>query len=214
MTVKKILFLCLAVPCFSIAKAQADSLKQYYFKEIGWRISLPARLEMMDEAARERLNKKGTNSLLAGNGLDTSIQIAKYQNLIAIRPDMLNYMGAEIKATDKKIDAGWNNLQQTLSEMITKSFEAKKTKVDTLTTWERVSGVKFRCFTAGIHMGSDILVMKMYATILNGYDAGITFCYMNGYETLGKQLLGYFKASRFETIRQQNSKHSKAINAD
>src|SRR5438045_9736818 len=83
--------LFLFITLFSHAQDK-DSVKQYYFRELGWRINLPANLQMMDKGQMDQIYNKGKKDLLKANGLDEHSKVERYKTLIAIHAERANDM--------------------------------------------------------------------------------------------------------------------------
>jgi hypothetical protein len=198
----------------AVSKAQDSvEVKEYFFKDIGWHINIPAHYTMVDEAHQDETFERGRKAMLESNGFDSTTQIDRYEMLIAIHPDMLNYIDAQQKKFDVKNDGDWNDTQYRINEMTTTTLTSKlpNIKIDTLTSFEKIGGVLFRSFTTKLHintMQGGVYTLKMYSALINGYDVGINICYLENAECAGKEFLKMFQNSRFTTSVKTPGKNS------
>lgn len=209
---KTILSILILVTIATSLKAQnTDSTTEYSFPKIGWKIILPSSYKQWNtvEVDRDKLEEKGTKMLLSANGYDTVTKIEAYENLISLHPDQFNYMDAVMHTFDFKTEGDWNSTVQALHQMVAKTFEvqAPEAKMDTVTTWEEISNVQLTHFslTLIIKEGFPKLQMDFFATLINGYDVGFNFVYLNKEGSIGKDFLQLFYQSKFVRIQKKSN---------
>src|SRR5205085_795185 len=72
--------------------------KEYFFKEIGWTITLPQDFKTLDSSENERINKRGLKAIEESN--EITADIIQLKTLIAASKDVYNYFNSTIRRFD------------------------------------------------------------------------------------------------------------------
>lgn len=193
----------LVIVSSAFGQSEEQPLHLYNFPEIGWQINLPAKYKQWDKLEEEKLNKKGVKAILSANGYDSNAKIDPYITLISIHPDQFNYMDAKILHYNEAKDGNWDETQTLVNQMVYKTFNAlsEKITIDTVTSSERIGGILFHKFDVTLTFQTKYPTLRliMYAALINGYDVGINFMYLDKEGAIGKEFFEYFHKSTFNT---------------
>lgn len=171
-----ILFLLIEVSL----EAQTEG-KNFYFKEIGWSLVLPATFHVNDTETDKKLQDKGIETLENGNDLKVG-DISALKDLISASKGEFEYINATIRPISKAEEKQYQRSIDSVKLMLYKALEAKapSAKIDTLTKIDTLNGLIFDKFEMTITMnGTKLLTMIVMSKAYKGYDFGITYVYLN-----------------------------------
>lgn len=182
----------------------AEPIHVYNFPELGWELKLPAKYKQWDKLKEEKQKEKGEKEILSANGFDSNTKLTPYITLISLHPDQFNYMDAQIQHYNESTDGNWEETQTSVNQMVYNTFKAQSAKltIDTVTSSERIGGIQFHKFDITITFPAKFpnLRLIMYAALINGYDVGINFMYLEKEGAIGKEFLEYFYKSSFSKV--------------
>ena len=175
----KPLFLLIALTVSASIYSQENG-KTFYFKEVGWTITLPFEYKTLDSIENSKTNNRGLKAIEESTGLTADISDTK--TLISATRNTYNYFNSTIRPYNIKTDGNYDSTSKLVKDLVYKTFydQMPDAKIDSSSTILLLSGISFDKFQVamelknGIHMNM-ILLSKHY----NGYDFGISYLYLD-----------------------------------
>jgi hypothetical protein len=181
---------------FITSKAQ-DSMRKYFFKEVGWTMYVPAGFRVMDSAeiavSRERGKQKMED--VSGVKLDHS----STRTLISASKSKGNFISATIRPYDAKRDGDFSAFVQGVkaNTYLTLAGKLPDVKLDSVSSRETIDGLSFEKFRMWVTIeGRVVLNSFLLMRLQRGYEFGITYLYMT--DEAKNEIEGILKGSRFE----------------
>lgn len=182
---------------FLLTHASAQQIgKIYFFKEIGWTITLPSDFKTLDSIEDAERNERGLKAIEESN--EIKADITELKTLIAASKNVYNYFNSTITPFDPKKDGDYDSSSKTVKDMVYKTFLDKMptAKIDSVTTSEVIDGLLFDKFHVTIIIKENFIMnMFLLSKYYKGYDFGISYLYLD--EKTKEQIETMLKTSKF-----------------
>ena len=194
MKVKILLLLLLltTVDCFS------QDLKQFYSKEFNWRIDIPDGFTTVSAQKAEETDAKGKLALekTLGQPIENkAIDIFRFQR------DKQNYFQANYQPYDERKDGKYRKNLGMLHKVVYQTFATQfpTVKIDSVTTTETISGIKFVAYKMSINIpNKGTMEMYMYSHLFGKKDFTVTIICRD--EKVGQDILAAWRGSKFSRM--------------
>jgi len=157
-----------------------DSARKYYFREIGWTMTLPPYFIIQDSTANRR--RLGRAKELMEEATNFTTDTTGTITLLAAKKDNLNYFYAGITPFSSRKDGNWDSLISFSKGELYRAFVIKlpEAKIDSVGTTNLFGGLTFSKYkititTENRTVINSVLVSKLY----KGYTFAITYFYNN-----------------------------------
>jgi len=180
-----------------ICAQQTDKI--YFFKEIGWTITLPSDFKALDSIENAKKNERGLKAIEESN--EIKADITELKTLIAASKDTYNYFNSTITPFDPKVDGPYDSTNKIVKDMVYKTFldNMPNAKIDSVTTEETIDGLFFDKFHVTITIKENfILNMFLLSKYYKGYDFGISYLYLD--VKTKEQIETMLKNSKFKKL--------------
>jgi hypothetical protein len=171
--------------------------RQFYFKQVGCAVALPAAFKILDSAAEAVINEKGKQVL--ESAMDGEVDLSSTITLFSATLDMYNYFNATLTPFDPDADGDWNENNGLVKKAVMEAFaqNMKDAKLDSSSSKTTIDGLSFDKFkvtasVAGKTLFTTVILSKLY----KGYDFGISYLYMD--EKTEKMILDILSGSTFK----------------
>jgi hypothetical protein len=162
-----------------IIKAQETGTK-YFFKEIGWTITLPAEFKILDSSENAKKVERGVKMVEESNGITTGI--TKMKTLITATKDKYNYFNSTMTPFDSTGDESYDATTQIVKDMLYKTYFDKMAgaKIDSITTIDTIDGLSFDKFHVTITLKQNLILNTfMLSKYYKGYVFFISYLYLD-----------------------------------
>jgi hypothetical protein len=174
-----------------------DKDRQFYFKEVGWAVALPAAFKVLDSAAEAAMNEKGKQVL--ESAVDGEVDLSSTITLFSATLDIYNYFNATLTPFDPDADGDWSENNAFVKKAVMEAFaqNIKDAKLDSSSSKTTIDGLSFDKFevTASIG-GKTLFTTVILSKFYKGYDFGISYLYMD--EKTGKIIMDILSGSTFK----------------
>lgn len=196
----KIIFPCLLFLLIALASnAQRDGAYRLYFKEVNWSIDIPNEFQLLDADLLTQIQDVGEQTI--SEVYENRVPIEDYSNLFAVKASGIEYMAAVAKPYKSQKQEDWLQSVAQQKNLLAYAFAQKMpdSRIDTLTTREKVGGKTFERIDISIHLPGNGGTIKtiLYTALLNGYDFALTIVYNSKNESTGEQFLKAWRSSAF-----------------
>ena len=191
---KKILFLLAIFACFT-SYAQEKGTK-FYFKEIGWKVTLPNTFVMATEEENKNDMQRGVN--LIENANDVVVEdLSDLKDLIsATKGD--NYINATISPYHPETDGDYLENGEAVKQIIYRTFEnMPNATLDSSSSKVVIDNLSFEKFSIKLTINKEpLLTMILISRLYKGYDFGITYLYQD--ENTKQEIEKMLSESKFD----------------
>jgi len=163
-----------------IENGSLNERNEYSAAEIGWKTVTPDDWQVLTKKEKEEMTKNGASAIKKATDLE--IADSSLIELINLQKDRFNSLLSTIQPYEEVPGESYETNNETLKELIKKTYESNNIKADYASSKETIDGLEFLVFSVNIYSPDKskiILSQKMYSRILNGYDFGITMVYNN-----------------------------------
>lgn len=138
-----------------------------YNKDFDWSITIPEGFDTLTAKEWERIQGKGAEVIKKAYGVEIK---DRPQTIFVFRSNKLNSFEANWEPFDTVTDGNFDELAQLTNEMIYGAFEAQMpdAKLDSSSSTETISGLKFRVFSVNIRMPNKTILECIHYTRLFG----------------------------------------------
>jgi hypothetical protein len=194
MNFQTISYRLLGCSLFFIASC-TDKGNKYDFNEVGWTISVPGDLELMDEPSLTAMNDLG--KMIIENGNDTMAN-SNSKTLFCIKGDNLNYLSASITPITAEYIEGFKKGNRAQKDFMYTTMKAQMqgASVDTVSSLENINSKSFDRFDLDISFPyKGTMNIQLYSAIISDYELGITIAYVD--KNMGKKFASIIHRSTF-----------------
>ena len=177
--IMKSFFIILAICGHLSLKAQDDGTK-YYFKELGWSITLPNSFSITDSNIAKQYQQKGIALIEESNDVKMG-DLNDLKDLITANKNKFNYFNATIRLYDLKKEGDYLEASDSVKRTVYRSFvNLPKVDLDSFSNTEIIDNVSFDKFSVIISINKKkYMTMVLLAKLYKGYDFGITYLYLD-----------------------------------
>ena len=174
--------------------------KAYKFSSIGWTVSVPSDLEIIDSLTLKQWNSNGDK--LAQKASGTEAEIEAPNTLISLQKGLGNDFISNTTPFDTTKDGNWKDHFQFSKELLYKMFQTAtqnidNVQIDTSSSFELIDNKLFNKFNVKIVVPNrKDINMDVFGILRNGYDFGITIVSQD--ESIRQRFLGILKTSKFD----------------
>jgi hypothetical protein len=183
--------LLLCCQCFA-----QQSTNEYFFKEVGWSITLPDDFYITDSAVAAATREHGKKAMEEVTGV--SPDMSTTTTLITANKNKYNYFSATITTLNVQESKDFAARAQQVKNLMYKTFCGKMpdAKIDTSSTQETIDGLLFDKFQMTVSMKEKVLFnMYLLVKLHKGYDFGISYLCLD--EATKEQVETMLKHSKF-----------------
>lgn len=195
MKIVKILSLVLFIGiqcCFSQTNSKP---KVVNIKEFNWKVTIPKNFALIDGKEWDKVEKRGEKAIedTFGEGI-----INQATTLFAYKNGQFNIFEANWQPFDSKLDGDYLETYSEVNKMIYQTFEAQmpKAKLDSISSTQKISGLKFRRFDITINLPNGMILKIIgFSRLFDKKEFTVNITFID--EKIGEKMLDAFQKSRF-----------------
>lgn len=192
--VRTLIMVCFLL-AFEIASAQ-ELERKYFFKEVGWTISLPADFKTIDSVDNLKRMERGVKAIEKANNIDADASSTR--TLISATKNKYNYFNVTLTPFNTMKEGNWEASNQKLKDLVYKTMEARmgNAKLDSSSSNEFIDGLKFSKFHVSAVLNNEVKFdMFILVRFHKGFDLGVTYLSLD--DRTRQQIESMLKNSRF-----------------
>ena len=172
--------------------------KTFTFNDVGWTMTLPSQMKVVDSAGVAKINQKGKALMEQSTG--AKLDISTTRTLITARKGAgSSYFTSTITPFDPQKDGGWDSSNQAVKELIFKTFtdQMPDAALDSASGPVKVGGLDFDRYRITISIkGKPLFTMFLLSKLYKGYDFGISYLYTD--DQTKSQMESILASSKFQ----------------
>lgn len=175
---------------------QDPAKKEFYNKDFGWKISIPAGFTSVPPKEWKKMQNKGLEAIedtYEGEVINQSRTIFVFKN------GDFNYMEANWQPFDAEVDGNYDESWQSVNEIVYETYQSQMpgVKLDSSSATASIGGLLFREFEIGISFPNGMrMTTKMFSRLFEEKEFSLNIVYMD--DEQGKAMTEAWRKSVFE----------------
>jgi hypothetical protein len=193
------LLACLTILACNQNQQDTKSENVFYNETTGWEIQLPngwTTISKEENSAEKQIGKKALEEVFDG---DIN---PDYDVLLSIKNSKNASLTATLEKFEEAYEGEWNDNNVFLKELMYKAFSHQNILIDTTSSVDTIDNIPFSVFNISIYARNKTLILNqiLYATLINGFDFGVTVNYVEREDK--EALMNALRSSKFNRAWQ------------
>lgn len=193
---KYLFWLMLSAAVLAACSRPSNPGKEVYNADFKWTITIPEGFENVDAEEWARMQGKGSEALENATGQEI-VNLAK--DIFVVQSGRSNYLEANYQPFDEAVDGSYAEANKAVNGLLYETFISQMPgiKIDSATTTETISGLKFKAMKMKIiYPNNATMFFEMHSRLFDKREFTVNIIYVD--EKKGDQMRDAWTKSKFD----------------
>lgn len=169
--------------------------QEIHNQDFNWTITIPENFEAISSSESEKMQNKGVD-IIENTYQEEIVNQAK--TIFVFKNDQFNYFESNYQPFDPAVDGDFMETWRGVNGILYQTFQAQMpgTKVDTVTTVEKIDGLEFQTLKMKVEYANKMVFnLLMFSRLFDKREFNVIIMYVD--ELKGERMLDSWRQSKF-----------------
>lgn len=180
---------------FQSCNGRQTPKQEIHNQDFNWTITIPENFEAISSSESEKMQNKGVD-IIENTYQEEIVNQAK--TIFVFKNDQFNYFESNYQPFDPAVDGDFMETWRGVNGILYQTFQAQMpgTKVDTVTTVEKIDGLEFQTLKMKVEYANKMVFNRlMFSRLFDKREFNVIIMYVD--ELKGERMLDSWRQSKF-----------------
>lgn len=180
---------------FQSCNGQKAPKQEIHNQDFNWTITIPENFETVSSAEWQKMQNKGADAIEKTYEGEV---VNQAKTIFVFRSDQFNYFESNYQPFDPAVDGDFMETWRGVNGILYQTFQAQMpgTKIDTVTTVEKIDGLEFQTLTMKVEYANKmVFTLLMFSRLFDKREFTVNIMYVD--KLNGERMLDSWRQSKF-----------------